>query len=318
MFNLSITNECNRRCSYCFQSSWYLASDKDSIREMSLDNVEHILKMMYNIDHFQIMGGEPLLHSNILGILELIRSYGKTVTMVSNITVSTELLHTILRYYSDVITSWLINVDYPDTQKILFLRNYELFSNVGGVTLSTTLVPNGVTQSIERVKQVLNTLPAASPYIRISPYAPNHRDYKVYDFTMDIYIFITAIWEKRKYFIIFDCSLNACEVHPLLMHIFKEDNYYIKWNTQICGGWGALDIMVDGSVIYCSSAPFIKLNSIFEYDSIYTARLMMFYQWNDFVKNNPLKCGTTTCDKYSLGYCNGLCIAKNYALHHKV
>ena len=44
--NLSITNECNRRCEYCFQKSWYLANKKEDIKEMSLEDISRIIDML--------------------------------------------------------------------------------------------------------------------------------------------------------------------------------------------------------------------------------------------------------------------------------
>lgn len=313
--NISITNKCNRRCSYCFQKTWYLANNKEDIKEMSLDKVEQLVNMMGDTNNFNIMGGEPLLHSKIYDILELLRKYKKTVTIMSNITVQYELLEFILHNYNDVVTKWLINIDYPNEHKEVFTKNFKLFYDKDNINLSTTLIPNSYNNiyKAQQLKQLLYDVPITSNMgIRISPQTPNHKDYIIYDYTMDINNVIDIIWSIRKFHIYFDCTLNGCEVHPLLIEKFMCNEEYISWKTNSCRGCGPFDIMVDGTVVYCSSAPFIRLQNIFDYETIEIAKHTMIKQYENYWKHNKLNCNYQTCDFFNPLYCNGLCPAKNY------
>ena len=99
--NLSITNECNRRCEYCFQKSWYLANNHNEIKEMSIETIEKYFEWMGEEQHLNIMGGEPLLHSKFLDILELAKKYDKKITIFSNITCIFRIISILIFFFCD-------------------------------------------------------------------------------------------------------------------------------------------------------------------------------------------------------------------------
>ena len=316
--NLSITNECNRRCEYCFQKSWYLANKKEDIKEMPLETIERIIDMMGEEKHFKIMGGEPLLYSKIFELLELVRKKGKTITIISNITIPTEDLERILVNYSDVVKGWLINADYPSTHRELFLKNFALFHERDDFSISTTLLPNTekILETADRILELLDTLDYREGMkVRISPMAPNHMKDGFYDYSLDIIHFIERVWSKGMCKLSFDCPLNACEVHPEVLDMFDRYNKFIEYKNHRCSGSGPFDVLVDGRAIYCSSTyDVIKLNNIFDYETIQDAKHAMKIQWKEYWKKYPLKCHTN-CEKFNPAYCLGLCPAKNYLLH---
>ena len=70
MKNLTIelTNKCNSRCIHCYKD------EKNSI-EVPLDMIIKIIDQAYELNVFQITltGGDPLLHSNIVEIIDYIK-----------------------------------------------------------------------------------------------------------------------------------------------------------------------------------------------------------------------------------------------------
>ena len=74
--NLIITNQCNRRCEYCFQKDWFLSNSKEEIKEMDLDTIEKIFQW-YKGNELKVLGGEPLLYSNLNGFFDLAKKYNK-------------------------------------------------------------------------------------------------------------------------------------------------------------------------------------------------------------------------------------------------
>ena len=316
--NLSITNECNRRCEYCFQKSWYLANKKEDIREMSLEDISRIIDMLGDEKHFKIMGGEPLLYSKLFELLDLVREKKKEITLISNITVQTDILERILNDYSDVVKFWLINTDYPQSHRELFLKNLDLFRDRDDFAVSTTLLPSTekVLEAAERVSELLNRIDARDKIkVRVSPTAPNHIDNVFYDYSLDIIAFLERLWIDGMCKVSFDCTLNACEIHPEVMDMFDNYHNLIEYKNGRCSGHGPFDVLLDGSVIYCSSTyNKIRLESIFDYSSIRDAKHAMTLQWKEYWKKYPMAEKCKSCEKFNPAYCMGFCPAKNSLL----
>ncbi|MBE6693915.1 MAG: radical SAM protein [Ruminococcaceae bacterium] len=68
-----ITNRCNLNCATCYNRSGL----NRLTQEMSLEQIKHIMKLGsdYGATRFLFSGGEPSLHSNFHGLLELIDRY---------------------------------------------------------------------------------------------------------------------------------------------------------------------------------------------------------------------------------------------------
>ena len=76
---IEITNICNLNCSFC-------GNNKRTKKEMSLSEFETILKKInkYTDYIYLHVKGEPLLHSNLEGILTLAEKYNKHVNITTN------------------------------------------------------------------------------------------------------------------------------------------------------------------------------------------------------------------------------------------
>ncbi|MEG2311487.1 MAG: radical SAM protein, partial [Bacilli bacterium] len=76
---IEITNKCNLNCSFC-------SKDNVLLREMTLEEFEHILKQIDDQTDYVYLHvkGEPLLHSHFKEILELCSKYHKKVNLTTN------------------------------------------------------------------------------------------------------------------------------------------------------------------------------------------------------------------------------------------
>lgn len=83
-FELHVVEHCNLRCAHCCNMSPYLAD-----RTLSVAAVEEMCRAMaahLQVDVFKIMGGEPLLHPDLTGVLHAIRRSGisETIRLFTN------------------------------------------------------------------------------------------------------------------------------------------------------------------------------------------------------------------------------------------
>ena len=319
--NLSLTNSCTRRCEYCFQKSWYLESDTISKKEMPLEMAKDIVKW-YKKQNFSIMGGEPLMYSYLEEFLEYAEENKKKINVISNISVKNNIVRNILdKYTHKPIHGWLINSDYTKEQKKLFLKNFELFYNNNEFAISTTLLPdsNKILESANRILDLLDRLYDRSGVtVRISPMAPNHlSNYKIYDYTLDISNFIMKIWEHGLCKIAFDCPINGCEIHPELVKKLREYNKNIIIETNPCLGNCPFDILLDGSIIYCSSCNFISVKNYKNFNDDTEAKNSLFLEWTKYWNSHELLCDYKSCGKFNPAYCLGVCAAKNKYLDER-
>jgi ferredoxin len=236
------------------------------------------------------------------------------VIFISNITIDTEILDKFLNKYKRNICGWLINSDYPDSQRELFLRNFKLFVDKEiEFSISTTLTPNNIQnmKSADRISELLNIIGEHKTDIRISPMTPNHIEYSFYDYSMDVLLFLQKIWNVKMCEVNFDCTINCCEFSKDVLEFFRKTPQ-ISFKTSMCDGCGAFDVLVDGSVVYCSSTKdIIRLDNIFDYNSIDEARKVMNDKWVEYWINNPLACNYSSCGNFNPAYCMGVCPAKN-------
>lgn len=319
--NLCITNVCNRRCEYCFQKNWFLANSKEEIQEMSLDTVNDILNWFQG-EHFKLLGGEPLLYSKIIELLDMIKDKEKTITMISNISINPEKFKNIINNYcvNTPITSWLINTDYPKHQEDIFISNFkELLKTKNDITLSTTLLPNKekISESYNRLKKLCEYGNRRIFGIRISPSEPNYKDaFSNYNFTLEVYDMFLKL--KRRYPYIkmnFDCPVNACEID---YKVFEEKRINLSFSKERCGdGNIPFDILPDKTGLWCFSSNFLKVDNVLDYIDEEDCIKELQRQYNNYWINNKLMCNYEKCGKY--GNCKGLCPAKNESLKiHKL
>jgi MoaA/NifB/PqqE/SkfB family radical SAM enzyme len=77
---LYITNKCNFRCPYCYVEDYF--DDKND--EMSFNYIKKIVETNKKVVRYNIIGGEPLLHSDINKIFELLEKNNKKIVLYTN------------------------------------------------------------------------------------------------------------------------------------------------------------------------------------------------------------------------------------------
>jgi len=334
--NVSVTNACNRRCEYCFQKDWYLAKKAtpgpgSGVVEMSPEEFDRLCQWAVDRSHIKLMGGEPLLHSHLPSLIEVARKYGKTISFISNISIDPAGFKGLLREFDKnegTVRGFLVNTDYPAAQEADFKENLEyLFKNQPYLpALSTTLLPDleETRKAVQRIKELgeiyksINGNDIANLRVRVSPYAPNPRDfvqYEICDFTDIALELLKSLSDYGLRSVNFDCPVNCCEIWgEMLDEIRRAGTVQIRTRACAPNAGMPFDVLVDHSVIWCSSASFIRLSDWREYQNVIEARSALeekYYKWwNEHDENaNCSACKERVCKR-----CSGLCIAKTYAL----
>ncbi len=112
--NLYITSMCNGRCPYCCLKEW-ITDDAQDAQYMSLEDLDRVIKWLKEseITFVQLIGGEPLLHPDILEIVRRLKASGVGIrTILTNGLGDTEVYRGI---QGIVDTIWLVNINHPDT-----------------------------------------------------------------------------------------------------------------------------------------------------------------------------------------------------------
>ncbi|MDC0716609.1 radical SAM protein [Nannocystis bainbridge] len=83
-FELHVVEHCNLRCAHCCNMSPYLGEHTQSVAD--IEAICRTMAAQLQVDVFKIMGGEPLLHPDITGVLHAIRRSGisDTVRLFTN------------------------------------------------------------------------------------------------------------------------------------------------------------------------------------------------------------------------------------------
>lgn len=320
--NLSITNLCNRRCEYCFQKEWYLSNkakfDK-SVTEMSIDTIVDIVKWWNQLEKnkerpVKLMGGEPLLHSQIFGVLEAIHSLGKQVAFISNISVDEQIVNKICNDYAGYVFSFLINSDYPNSQEEVFYKNFDTIckSKVPWLSVSSTLMPDLKDQekSTERLLRCIDIYRRArndlsNLRIRLSPYCPlssTDAGFVSHNYTYDLVkLFNTLCATSDEIRIGLDCPLDTSELSAQAAEAFTTGGIMVKNKSCLCN-CGAFDVLVDGSIIWCSSCEDIRLNSYKDYKSPKEAKLAL--------REIATKINDKLSDNTKVDFVDRICLAK--------
>lgn len=283
--NISITNLCNRRCSYCFQKQWYLSNKAyfdDSVKEMSLEMLEDVLHWasigLKKDSAISIMGGEPLMHSRIFEIFDLINKLKINTCFISNISIPTESFKRLLEKDLTYIKSFLINTDFPESQKDLFYDNFALLcEKKQTISISSTIFANDeeIEKSINRLltcleiyRQIVGDDKEIA--VRLSPYCPLNaldNQYKLVNYTYAIVNIINMLlFYHPNLRIGLDCVLDEEELSEESAKALRDGGVDAK--IKPCQGTGgAFDVLYNGSIVWCSSCNDIKLDSYKNYAS---------------------------------------------------
>ena len=136
--NLFITNLCNQSCPYCFCKDW-ITNDEKNTRHISLEDIDAVIDWIKraSIDvYVHLLGGEPMLHPDIVEIVRRMKRNHINLSIFTNGTGDTETCRQIIE--DDCAKIWLVNINNPNTYTAdkwkLLNRNLELMKFRGGDT----------------------------------------------------------------------------------------------------------------------------------------------------------------------------------------
>ena len=319
--NIAITNRCSRRCEFCFQKDWFLESPERKLEEMSPD-MFRLVTMHMKSGGYSLLGGEPLMHSKIDEILDFCQNCNIGISMLSNISVDHSLFSNIINKYSKIISGWLINSDYPEEQRDLFMKNlvtlidYQLSRKIN-FTLGTTLVPRegAIDEAIERLSYIMKRVPkSVIPSLRLSATTPTHNKvFKMYDYTKDVEKLVLTLRKiNEDLFFYFDCSPLGCMISSDFTGQYID---VIKRKPRICTN-PIPDIMPDGRVYWCSSATFLTVPNVLDYNSEQELTEELQRQWKEYWMTASFSKKCRDCRELKPGACYGYCAAVDYAIYH--
>lgn len=318
--NLVITNRCSRRCEYCFQREWFLESSERGLQEMSPDMFGKVVECMQSKE-YALLGGEPLLHSNIDEILAYCLDNGIVLGIMSNISVPHNIVVNVVKNYGKIICCWLINTDYTDEQRDLFMENLQTIVSESGeetlLTPATTLIPRegGVDASINRLDYIFQHIPSKRiADIRLSTTTPTHNGvFKTYDYTQQVEKLIKTLRELHgNLHFHFDCPPTGCEINRTLTDRYCE---VLKRCTRFCNT-PVVDVMPDGKVYWCASSTFLYLENVFDYHSEREVKYALKNKWKAYWQQQNFSNECRSCAYLKPDICYGLCAGKHYAVNN--
>ena len=122
MGNLLLTENCNRRCKYCFAQGKITFNDPGELNRsrsfLSLDDLETVISFFKRSSLRQVglLGGEPTLHPDFPFIIDRFLKEGFKIKLFSNGLMPSAALEHLCRLNSDQILT-VINVNHPDDSR---------------------------------------------------------------------------------------------------------------------------------------------------------------------------------------------------------
>lgn len=316
MTNIAIASICNRSCDYCFAQPVGVGEALSShfmtraIFEQALDFVERS-----GIDDIRLLGGEPTLHPEFVGLLELALERGKPIRVFSNGVMPESVLRFVETIPATKI-SFLINLSASLGEPVAHEAVKTVLGRLGeratlGVNISRPwlrLAPPGTSDDIGYVLDLVDQhrlernmrIGLAHPcvdfenaYLHPNQYPP--AGHKVLDLAR------RAV--QRSIRLSLDCGFVPCMAPELLDTAFGETS------RQVCGNCGpVLDILPDGRVIPCFPLASVVSARLEDFEN---AAVMRAHFENRLAGYRELGVGKACadCDFRKQRACTGGCIA---------
>ena len=303
--NLILTKECAKRCSFCF------TGDYSKKTEMSLDFIDRFLNHFSDsISFLNLLGGEPTQHRNFTKIIKKLIKYNVKYKLISNFLFSKSILKFLSKNTKcrrGLLANGMELFEKRNRFKT-FKRNYnELYkTSISGpvrddtlelaFTLSQKSTPELFRKYINTLKNELTDI----SIIRIGLDLSNTdiANNTIYGDT------IRAIQEELpRCSIRFDCQIPPC--------IFNYDPnkilYSYLYNFSNCVS-SPMDIFYDKSCILCFQTRHIKVNNIFDFNSMLELSKEFRTQYKEKERSVDILKVCKTCDYYLDNQCNSLCV----------
>ncbi|MCX7793292.1 MAG: radical SAM protein [Thermodesulfovibrionales bacterium] len=275
---LFLTFQCNQSCDFCFNRGI------DSADSMTLEDFRKIVSIlkMNGIRELDILGGEPLMHRDIISVLEIA---------------------------SDNFDSIFISTNGSDIEFIKRLK--QLFPRIN-IGISLNAEPEAALKEfIFDSRPIIKSL-AKRNYI-IPPWAKNFMKNRIpyYIIFRDV-LYRNELCESMPFYDFLNKVENLRHMYPELRPVYcsafiSED--HSAWRCP--AGSTKLSIMPDGSVFPCYlffRFPEFRLGNIFESE----LNVIILKPLLHLLRQRANNCNIPTCD--IRGRCKGGCPAVSYAI----
>lgn len=129
---LRLTSYCNRNCPYCFADDFI--GGKKNLSHLKIDEIRKILEMSSksNISSVAWQGGEPMIHPQIIEIIQMHEEADMKVSIFTNGLFNSE----IVEYLKNLDFQMLVNLNHPDTYRSIdeynrVIKNIEKMNEIG-------------------------------------------------------------------------------------------------------------------------------------------------------------------------------------------
>lgn len=309
---LTVTNVCNRRCSYCFEGPFL----GQPAKHMTPDDIHKLMEFGgKNEQRHTIIGGEPTCHPHIIQLVDVIRRYSPIPPLfLSNGLGRKDIMEQLLRRG----LRFLININhidkYTDAQWATLQQNLNLLTDCGEFGISTTITKPEDDFSI--VYDMLRTrIGQGVRHVRLGISTPGWGFGN--DFPREFargygqaYLRLIQTIHRINPLIEFN---NECAVNLCLMEAEVYDKVVpIVNNLKLRCGTGNPDILPDMSTHWCFAAhgiPELTIKNIFDYQNM--NHVVWELQRRERQLQNELgsRCEHGSCDSLR---CKGPCVIYNY------
>jgi len=289
-------NRCNMSCSYC-----YIKNKTNN--NINFDSLKKSLINNTNITTLTLIGGEPLIHNNLIDFLSFVKKENKTRNKNKLITLNIITNGTIyikeLKFYKDIISIMQISIDggektnnsirkFKDNAYNISVENLIKYYN-DGINVSVNSVIYDVNLWKKDVKDLIHVLP------KNIIYGLNIEEFNKKNWFSDLY----------KIFIIINIEKQIQKINKNFVFHFK---YFIN-ELSICNaGQGFLSLNLENNKI----AP---CHIMFE-DDIFKNEYIGYMDDHFNIDENKLEqsLSLNNISNYSINYCNSL--LNNILLKH--
>jgi len=307
--NLILTKECAKRCSFCF------TGDYSKKTEMSLDFIDRFLKHFSDsISFLNLLGGEPTQHRNFTKIIEKLIKYNVIWQLTSNLLFSKSILKFLsknTKCQKGLLANGMELFEKRNRFKT-FKRNYNELCKTSrtfdsnnkvmmdGLVLAFTLSQKSTPELFRKYINTLKNELTDMSIIRIGLDLSNTdiANNTIYGDT------IRAIQEELpRCSIRFDCQIPPC--------IFNYDpnkilyRYVYMFSSCVSA---AMDIFYDKSCILCFQTRHIKVNNIFDFNSMLELRKELRTQYKEKERSVDILKVCRSCYYYLDNQCHSLCV----------
>lgn len=298
-YNLILTKECNKKCSFCFTNGHDLNS------EMSLDFINKLIDNFPEINGFKLLGGEPTSHSKFIEILNLLDKRNKKYELISNLLFSENILENILKRKNNCQSILANGMELYGDKFELFIKNWNELKNNFEIYFAFTITQYHTIEYFEKYCTLLKEKLHNIEHIRIG--LDLNGDYIINN--KQIGEIVKTIWNilaDENTNIVFDCDVPPCIFDYSIekLQFMTPNKYY--YNSS-CEG-PIMDILHDGKVIYCYPLQDLKIDNIFDYDNMSDVFVDFSKSYYDKKRKIKPHVDCLKCDYYKKS-CHGLCLA---------